>query len=253
MATQTPSHAKPQSVLRGVVRAGWKKYVSQWQKLLLASLPPILLIAALRWLSDDQTGAQYDIIIAGLSLFTTMLIVRLAVAGWDRKKVTLIAYYNGVMLRFISAIGLSAVYTVLSVPALGGLVVSGLALTKDLPVWVLIISLPLALIGVLLMAGGSLALFAMLDDMSLTVMQAYRVSFKLTRQFWRPVVKLLALAGFVLVMLGAVIVILSQRTPLSLQDPQLQIWIDAAISWLITPIVLCLVAAVYQRLVEAYE
>lgn len=256
MATKirnTTSTSNKLRLLRGVVRGGLKSLASQWRRVLLASIFPILLIALLRWLSDDQTGAQYDVLIAIISLFTTMVIIRIAVAGWDRPKVKLIAYYNGVMMRILSVIGLSAIFICLSVPALGGFILVGLSLVREISLAWLILTIPLTLSGMILMLGSSFAIYAILDDMSLTVMQAYRVSWRLARQYWKPLTRFAI--GFILslALVAFVLAFVSRWTPLSLQDPQLQIVLDALISWLITPIILFIFAAVYQRLLEDYE
>lgn len=256
MATKirtTTSETNKPRLLRGVVGDGLKSFAGQWRKVLLASMFPILLIALLRWLSDDQTGAQYDVLIAIISLFTTMVIIRIAVAGWDRSKVKLIAYYNGVMMRILSVIGLSAIFICLSIPALGGFILVGLSLVREISLAWLILTIPLTLSGMILMLGSSFAIYAILDDMSLTVMQAYRVSWRLARQYWKSLVRFAI--GFILsvAFVAFVLAFASRWTPLSLQDPQLQIVLDALVSWLITPIILFIFAAVYQRLLEDYE
>lgn len=251
MSTKKPT--RKTSVLRGTVRETLASYWRIWRTMLLATLPPVILIAVLRLLTDDSTGDQYNALIALISIFTTALVVRISVAGWDRKQIRTIPYYSGVMMRLLSVIGLVAIYVMASLPALAGFVLVGLILVRELAVGWIVVALPIFGFGVALMLTLSLALYALMDDMSLTVAQAFRVSLRLTRRYFWQIVRfwliMLAIAGVII----GVFIIASSYTPLAMQDLRLQVLLDGLVSWIVTPFILYIGSVVYKRLVEDYE
>ncbi len=247
------SPTRKNKVLRGTIRETLASYWRVWRTMLIATLPPILLIALLRLLTDDSTGDQYNTLIALISIFTTALVVRISVAGWNRKQIRTIPYYSGVMMRLLSVIGLVAIYVIASLPALAGFVLVGLILVKELAVGWMVLAGPIFGLGLVLMLMLSLALYALMDDMSLTVAQAFRVSLRLTRRYFWPVVRFWLLMLAIATVLVGVFIVLSRYTPLAMQDLRLQILLDGLVSWIITPFILFIGAVVYKRLVEDYE
>lgn len=243
----------PNHLLRGVLLESLKYYISHLGRFVRAGLPLVLLIALARFMTTDYTGDQYALIITLLSALLSMVMARIAVTSWDTKKVTLLSLYNGLMGRYISTLGLFIVTLMFSVPVLGGFLAVGVAVIGDLARWSLIFSLPLLLFGFFVALGASFALFALMDDMRLTVIEAFRVSFRLVRKFIRPVAILAALLVIVgVLMLIAVSIVAAPLTDL-LQDLRWQVVLDAVVSLLITPLFFSLWSRVYNRMVEAYE
>lgn len=244
---------KSSAPLRRSLVAAWHLYRKRIRSILVATFFPLGLIVLLRWLSDDYTGDQYSVVIGLVSIFNTMLLVRLVTVGWSRKQVKLVAYYNGVMSRYLSGIGLMAVVAVHSLPLLAGILLLGLVAVSQLSAGWLVLILPLVLFGLAAIMYVSFALFAMMDDLSVSVMQSIRISGRLVRRYARPLVGR-ALAGAA-IMLGVGLLLAWIGTGLapSLQSPQSQLLVDALLSWLLTPLVFCYGAVVYQRLIEAYE
>lgn len=243
----------PNHVLRGVLLESLKYYVSHLGRFIRAGLPLVLLIALARFMTTDYTGDQYALIITLISALLSMVLARIAVAGWDTKKVTLLSLYNALMGRYISTLGLFIITLMFAVPVLGGFLAVGVAVIGDLARWSLVLSLPLLLFGFFVALGASFALFALMDDMQLTVIEAFRVSFRLVRKFIRPVAILAALLVVVGVMiLIAVSIVAAPLTDL-LQDLRWQVVLDAVVSLLITPLFFSLWSRVYNRMVEAYE
>lgn len=243
----------PNHLLRGVLLESLKYYASHLGRFIRAGLPLVVLIALARFMTTDYTGDQYALIITLISALLSMVLARIAVAGWDTKKVKLLSLYNALMGRYISTLGLFIITLMFAVPVLGGFLAVGVAVIGDLARWSLIFSLPLLLFGFFVALGASFALFALMDDMQLTVIEAFRVSFRLVRKFIRPVAFLAALLVVVGVMiLIAVSIVAAPLTDL-LQDLRWQVVLDAVVSLLITPLFFSLWSRVYNRMVEAYE
>lgn len=243
----------PNHILRGVIVESLKYYWSHLGRYIRAGLPLALLIVLARFMTTDYTGDQYALIITLLSVLLSMVLARIAVAGWDTKKVKLLSLYNALMGRYISTLGLFILTLMFAVPLLGGFLAVGVAVIGDLARWSLVFSLPLLVFGFFVALAASFALFALMDDMQLTVIQAFRVSFRLVRKFIRPVAMLAALlvAAGVLILIALSIV----AAPLTdlLQDLRLQAVLDGVVSLVITPLLFSLWSRVYNRMVEAYE
>jgi len=243
----------PNHILRGVIVESLKYYWSHLGRYIRAGLPLALLIVLARFMTTDYTGDQYALIITLLSVLLSMVLARIAVAGWDTKKVKLLSLYNALMGRYISTLGLFILTLMFAVPLLGGFLAVGVAVIGDLARWSLIFSLPLLVFGFFVALAASFALFALMDDMQLTVIQAFRVSFRLVRKFIKPVAMLAALlvAAGVLILIALSIV----AAPLTdlLQDLRLQAVLDGVVSLVITPLLFSLWSRVYNRMVEAYE
>lgn len=243
----------PNHLLRGVFVEALKYYATHLGRFVRAGLPLVVLIALARFMTTDYTGDQYALIITLLSALLSMVMARIAVTSWDTKKVTLLTLYNALMGRYISTLGLFILTLMFSVPVLGGFLAVGVAVIGDLARWSLIFSLPLLVFGFFVALGASFALFALMDDMRLTVIEAFRVSFRLVRKFIRPVAILAALLATVgVLMLIAVSILAAPLTDL-LQDLRWQVVLDAVVSLLITPLFFSLWSRVYNRMVEAYE
>lgn len=241
------------SILKGVLLESMRYYISHWKRYLLAGLPIVTMIAIARFMTTDYTGNQYALIITLLSALLSMVFARIAVASWDPKKVKLLSFYNALMGRYISVLGLLILMLMLSMPVLGGFVMAGVAIIGDLARWSLVFSLPLLVFGSYLALAMSFALFALMDDMRLTVVEAFRVSFRLVRKFIRP---LAILASLFFVIGMAILIALSViAVPLTdkLQDLRWQILLDAVVSLAISPFLFSLWSRVYSRMVENYE
>jgi hypothetical protein len=157
------------------------------------------------------------------------------------------------MSLYLSTVGLLAIALFLTLPALIGFLGTGVAIVGDLARWSLILFIPVLVFGVLLALSGSFALLALCDDMSLKVMQTFRVSFRLTRHFLWPLLRLVfILATFAIV---GFIVISYITAPLTefLQDLRWQIALDGVVSLVVSPFVFSLWSRVYNRMVENYE
>lgn len=241
------------SPLRGVVRGSFLGYWRALPRMLRASVWPLLLIFLLRWLSDDKTGDQYSLVISLISVFVTMLLARIAVHGWEPKEVRIIALYNAVLTRYLSGFGLLASTIVLGLPVLSAFLLGGLVLLGQVPMWVLAIAIPLGLLGLPLLIGSSFAMFAMMDDMELSVWQSFRVSNRLAWRFKWPLLRSLTIVSLGLVLFLAFVIWLGALISPDLQTPSQQLIVDALVGWLVTPYVFELWGTVYQRLVEAYE
>ncbi|MBP9826897.1 hypothetical protein KBC99_00260 [Candidatus Saccharibacteria bacterium] len=241
------------SIFRGVIIEALKQYKENIRPLLVATFLPLLLIGTLRMLTDDRTGEQYNVLIALLGVFSSMVLVRIAVAGWDWRKVKLLSFYNGIMARYLSVLGLSAAYVLMVLPAVGAIILAGVALIGELPRWVLIPVVPVGLLGGWLIIWGSFALYALMDDMELTVFQAFRVSGKLAVSRRWALLRLVGILLAIALIAGVLLYAISQWLPEYFQDPQFQLVLDGFINWLVAPVGVCLIAAIYRRLVENYE
>lgn len=239
--------------LRGVIRGSFLAYWRVLSRMLRASFWPLLFIFLLRWLSDDKTGDQYSLVISLISVFVTMLLARIAVHGWEPKEIRTIALYNAVLSRYLSGFGLLASYIVLGLPVLSAFLLGGLIVLGQIPLWVLAIAVPLGLLGLPLLIGSSFAMFALMDDMELSVWQSLRVSNRLTWKFKWPLIRALAVIGLGLVIFLGLIVWVGGLIAPDLQSPAQQLILDTLTGWLITPYIFELWGTVYQRLVENYE
>lgn len=243
----------PSHVLRGVIVESLRHYWAHLGRYLRAGLPIVVLIALARFMTTDYTGDQYALIITLLSVLLSMVLARIAVAGWEPKKVKLLSLYNALMARYISVLGLLIITLMFAVPLLGGFLAVGVAIIGDFARWSLVLSVPLLVIGFFLALAASFALFALVDDMRLTVLEAFRVSFRLVRKFLRPVAMLAAL--LVIVGIAALMVLSLVAAPLTdyLQDLRWQVVLDAVVSLAISPLLFSLWSRVYNRMVEGYE
>lgn len=240
-------------VFRGIILESVRYYWSHSGRYIRAGLPLVLLIMLARFMTTDYTGDQYALIITLLSALLSMVFTRIAVVGWDTKKIKLLSLYNGLMGRYISALGLLILTFVFALPLLGSFIAVGVAIIGDLARWSLILSIPLLIVGFFLALAASFALFALMDDMQLSVLEAFRVSVRLVRHFISSVAifaALLIVVG-VLVLVGLSLV----ATPLTdiLQDLRWQVVGDAVVSLLITPLLFTLWGRVYNHMVESYE
>jgi len=243
----------PNHLLRGVVTESFKYYVSHLGRYIRAGLPIVLLIALARFMTTDYTGDQYALIITLLSALLSMVMARIAVADWEPKKVKLLSLYNALMGRYLSVLGLLIVTLMFAVPLLGGFLAVGVAIVGDLARWSLVLSIPILIVGFFLALGASFALFALVDDMSRSVVEAFRVSFRLVRKFIRPVA---SLAAWIFIVSVLIFIVLSQlSTPLTdyLQDLRWQVLLDAVVSLAVSPLLFSIWSRVYNRMVEAYD
>lgn len=243
---------RPAGPFRGVMIESIRLFIRRWVWYAWGTIVPILFIAWARFSSEDLSGSQNSVLIALLTVFISMVMARLAVSGRP-KSVRLLAFYNGIMSRYLSAIGLIVIGFGLILPALGSVLSVGVALARSLPLWTLIFTLPLAGMFSAIAIGGGFALFALMDDMSISVAGAYRVSYRLARKFWLPLLRLLLiLAGLVFVIFAAAY-FLPSRVVEVMQEPFWQIWLEALVSLALTPLLFTLWARVYERMVEHYE
>lgn len=243
----------PNHILRGVVLEASKHYFQNWTKYVRAVLAPTLLIAIARFMTTDYTGDQYAVIIALISAFISLALARIAVAGWDRRKVGLMSLYNALMSRYLSAVGLLATALFLTLPALIGFLGAGVAIVGDLARWSLILFIPVLVFGVLLTLSGSFALLALCDDMSLKVMQTFRVSFRLTRRFLWPLVRLVFILAAIVIVGFIIVSYITAPLVEFLQDLRWQIVLDGVVSLVVSPFIFSLWSRVYNRMVENYE
>ncbi len=231
----------------------WQLYCSRLRQILVATFAPLALVVLLRWLTDDYTGDQYGAVIGLITIFNTMLLARLVTVGWDRKEVRLLPFYNGVMSRYLSGAGLLFVLIAHSIPLLAGILLLGLVLVGQASVLWLLLIIPLCIIGFLIALHASFSLFALMDDLSISVMQSLRISGRLARRYYRPLIWRM-FAGIALVgIFGAVIVWAGGTIAPALQSGQTQLFVDALLSWVLTPIVFCYGAIAYKKLLEAHE
>lgn len=241
------------SIFRGVLVEALQHYKKNLRPMLVATFLPLLMIGSLRMLTDDRTGEQYNVLIALLGVFTSMILVRIAVAGWDWRKVKLLAFYNGIMARYLSVIGLTAIYILMSLPSVGAIILAGVSLIGELPRWVLLPVVPIGIVGGWLIIWGSFALYALMDDMELSVFQAFRVSGKLAISRRWVLLRLIGALLLVALLIGVLVYAISQWLPEYFQDSQFQLVLDGFINWLLAPLGVCLMASIYRRLVEHYE
>ncbi len=214
---------------------------------------PLTLIGLFRVMTDDYTGNQYALLIILVSIFASFVVARVAVIGWDMQKLRPLELYNSIMSRLLSIVGLWIIAMFFAVPMIAGLFLTGLSLVADVSKLVLILSLPLLFGGALLLSRVALAMYALADDMDITVAQAFQISSRITKRFywaylWRffGIGALIILGSIVLFMIGALI-------SGYIQDAQVQLFLDLFGGWLFTPFFIFLFARLYQGLVEAYE
>lgn len=251
MTSSPPTDQSPP--LKGSLRLAISQYVVGLRAILSATFLPLLCIAALRYLSDDYTGDQYSLLIGLISIFVTMVLARLALTGWDRKTVRLLALYNAILSRYLSGIGLVALFALHIAPAAGGLFIVVLTVLQQIPaIWVLA-GIPLLIVGGGLLLHAVFALYALMDDMALSVMQAFRISGRLARRYWRPIVWRAVVAMLVVFSTAIALGWLGTWAAPFIQDAWAQLVLDALLGWVITPFAFVYVATIYQRLVEAYE
>jgi hypothetical protein len=243
---------RPQGPFRGLFSQAIKDFAQHWLWYAWGTFLPILGIAWARAASEDYTGAQYSILIGLLTALMSMSLARLAVSG-KPKHIGLVSFYNAILSRYLSGVGLLILAAALTLPALALFLAAGVAVTGTLPLWSLIISVPLTLFATALAVGGAFALFALMDDMEISVVQAYRVSYRLSRRYWLPLLRVLAILCVAVIVVFALMGLISQSAAEALQNPQWQIVYDALVSLILTPFIFTLWARVYERMVEAYE
>lgn len=243
---------RPQGPFHGLFWQSTKDFAQHWLWYVWGTLLPILAIAWARAASGDYTGAQYSILIGLLTALMSMSLARLAVSG-KPKRIGLVSFYNAILSRYLSGVGLLILAAALTLPALALFLAAGVAVTGTLPLWSLIITVPLTLIATALAVGGAFALFALMDDMEISVVQAYRVSYRLTRRYWLPLLRVLAIVFIAVIIIFGLTGLISQSAAEALQNPQWQIVYDALVSLILTPFIFTLWARVYERMVEAYE
>lgn len=243
----------PKGLLRGVMLEAWQHYIHYLGRYIRAGLPIILLIALARFMTTDYTGDQYALVITLLSALLSMLLARLAVAGWEPKRVKLIGLYNALMSRYISALGLLVLALTFAIPLLGGFLAVGVAIIGDLARWSLILSIPLLVAGFFLALAASFALFALVDDMQLTVFESFRISFRLARRFIYPLAILAALLMIAGIAVAVAVSVVAAPLTDYLQDLRWQVFLDAGFGLVVSPLFFSLWSRVYSRMVEAYE
>ena len=253
--TNQPASARQnhQAPLRRSLIRTLKRYPSILRGMLVATFWPVLIISGFRYFSDDYTGNQYSVIIGLISIFTTLLIARVAVVGWDWRQTKLPTLYSQVMGRYISGIGLMMLLVVHALPLIGGLLLLGFSFNADVSRWLLVTAICLLLLGTIAFAMAGFAPFAFMEDLSLTIWQSYRVSIKLAQRYWRVLWWriIIALIGFLAVIVG--LVYIGQFLSPYLQDPVVGLVFDALSSWLITPLIIFYIANIFQALVQDYE
>ncbi len=247
------NHAGNSVPLKRVLWRAIREYPRHWRALTVATFLPIACVGILRWMTEDLTGDQYALLIILISMYSTFLTARVAVAGWDMRKVKVMTLYSTVMLRYLSAIGLLVVISLFALPFVGGLFLSGITLLGAFSRWLLLITVPLSLIGILLISRAGLALFALADDMEVTVLEAFQISSRITkRYFWQYFWRIMAVGA--LVVAGSLaLTLLGSLIGKDIQDPVVQLCIDLFGSWLFSPFFIFLLSRLYQALVEAYE
>ena len=239
--------------LRRVIWSALRAYPKTARGIMVATFPLVLSIGILRWLTDDYTGDQYAVLIILIAAFSTLVAARIAVAGWNWRETRLLALYNGLMMRYLSALGLLAVAIISAIPFIGGFFLGGLVLVSGWSRWWMIPALAIVCLGYVVVVRTSLALYALADDMELSVLQAYRISNRITKQnFWAYAWRLASLGGAVMV-LALFFGIAGAAIAGYIQDASTQLVIDLLGSWLITPLLIFVLARLYQALVEAYE
>jgi|GEM_PF-6293534 len=239
--------------LKGVIWRAITSYRRTLRPMMVATFPLIFIIGLLRWLTDDYTGDQYATLIILVAAFSTFVATRIAVVGWDWRKVRLIAFYNGLMGRYLSVLGLLAVSVVIAIPLIGGLFLAGLSLVAGGTRWWALPALALMAGGFVLFARCSLALYALADDMEISVLQAFQISNRLVKRFFWPYALRLLAIGFAVMLVAVVFGVLGSLVAIWLQDASTQLAIDLLGSWLITPFLLFIMARQYEALVENYE
>ncbi|MEI7818569.1 MAG: hypothetical protein WCI47_00460 [bacterium] len=239
--------------LAGSLSRALTKYPKLFRPIMVATFIPVFMVGVLRWLTDDYTGDQYAVLIILIAIFSSFAATRIAVAGWDWKNVRLMAFYNGVMMRYLSAIGLMASLLILNTPLIGGILLTGLVVVSEVSKWLILPSLLLLAAGIVITIRSSLALYALADDMELSVLQALQISNRLTKRLFWPYAWRFGLVGG-LVLLGSIgLVTVGGFISSSIQSTQLQLIIDLAGGWLVTPFLLFIIASLYASMVEAYE
>lgn len=247
---QAIDHARP---LKGSLRMALSSYRTVIRSMLLATLTPLVIIGLFRLASDDYTGDEYSILIGLISLFTTLLIARIATVGWDRKATKLSALYSAVMSRLLAGIGLFMIVVVHTLPLIIGVLLLGVSLVGEVSIWVALPGVLLILVGFFLLIGQSFAIFSLMEDLSLSVWQSYRISLRLTRRNWKGLAwrALVAMVIFSLIAVGLTFAGALLAGPL--QNPFVAIVVDGALSWIITPFVIFYLSILFRRLVQSYE
>ncbi|MCC7543835.1 hypothetical protein IT415_04040 [bacterium] len=239
--------------LKDVLSTAVREYPRYWRSLTVALFPPLFVIGLFRWLTDDYTGDQYALLIMLTSAFSTFVVARVAVVGWDMQQLRPLALYNSIMSRYFSALGLFVIASFFTIPMLGGLILSGLVLVADVSKWILVLSLPLLVGGFVLMSRIALALYALADDMDITVAQAFQISSRITKQHYLAYIWRLLLIGALIIGGSIALALVGTLVNNHIQDAIVQLSIDLFGGWLITPLLIFLMARLYQGLVEAYE
>lgn len=244
---------RSKSVLGGSVKDAWRLYVDRFASILRATFAPLALITLLSWLTDDYTGNQYAVTIGLISVFNTMLLARLVTVGWDPRDVRAIQYYNGVMSRYFSGFGLLSLLALHCLPLLAAMLLLGIVFVGQIGAVWLVLILPLILSGVAIALHASFSIFALMDDMSLTVLQSLRISGRLARRYYRQILVRAGGAICAAIALGWILLLIGNGFAPYLQSAQTQLFVNAGLSWILTPLVFCYGAIVYKRLLEAYE
>ena len=248
-----PNSPQANRPLRGSLKASFKLYWKQLRTILITTLLPLLIIFALRLLSDDYTGDQYSTLIGLVSVFNTLLLARLVTVGRDAKAVKLLPYYNGVMSRYLSGVGLIMMIAVYSAPLLVSLLLMGLIAVDQLAVGWLALIIPFFIIGIGTSLLASLSIFAFMDDLSVNVIQTLRISGRVVRRYFRPLIGRAIGAVVCVIVFGVAMVYFGTLIAPVLQSARVQLIADAVLSWIFTPFVFCYGAVIYRRLIEAYE
>lgn len=242
-----------QSPLRQLLWRAIRDYPQSWRPMTVALFLPLALIGAFRVMTDDYTGNQYALLIILTSIFASFVAARVAVIGWDMQKLRPLELYNSIMSRFLSIVGLWVVATLFAVPMIAGLFLTGLSLVADVSKLVLLLSLPLLVGGALLLSRVALAMYALADDMDITVAQAFQISSRITKRFYWAYLWRLICIGIMIVLGSIVLFMIGTLISGYIQDAQVQLFLDLFGGWLFTPFFIFLFARLYQGLVEAYE
>ncbi len=252
-ATTKPRTSKQPSPLKRTVWLALTSYRTVIRSMLTATIWPILLIALLRFFSDDQTGDQYSLVIGLISIFTTLVIARVALYGWDRRATKLGAFYSTVMSRYLAGVGASLLILLHSLPFLLGLILIGLVAVGETAAWVVVPGVALFLLGFYLLVCAGFSIFALMQDLTLTVWQAYRVAIRVSWRFWRPLSWRVFVGALILLVVTVALVYLGALLGNYTANGLAALVIDTIVSWLVTPLILFYLAVVFRRLVEAYE
>lgn len=248
-----PMTPKPVSPLKRTAWLALTSYRTVVRSMLTATVWPILLIALLRFFSDDQTGDQYALVIGLISIFTTLVIARIALHGWDRKQIKLGAFYSTVMSRYLAGVGVCLLILVHSLPFLFGLILIGLAAVGEASRWVVLPGVTLFFLGFYLLVCAGFSVFALMHDLTLTVGQAYRVAMRVSWRYWRTLSWRVFVGALVFLVVTVALVYVGALLGNYTANAAASLVIDAIVSWLVTPLILFYLAVVFRHLVEAYE